>query len=95
MVGGETNGKQTRQDPAEAQFYAEAFDGAGYQSKAYTLANLGAGLGFLAGTSAVHVDLTLRNAFNKSYANYLSRIKTNALNPGMGRNLTLKVSTDF
>ncbi|HEV8598855.1 MAG TPA: TonB-dependent receptor [Gemmatimonadales bacterium] len=95
MVGGETNGKQTRQDPAEAAFYAEAFGGAGYQSKAYTLANLGAGTGISAGTSVVRVDLTLRNAFNKNYADYLSRLKTIALNPGMGRNLTLKVSVDF
>jgi iron complex outermembrane receptor protein len=95
MVGGETNGKQTRQDPAEAEFYAQAFDGVGYQSKAYTLVNVGTGVGITAGTSVIRIDLALRNAFNKSYANYLSRIKTNAMNPGMGRNLTLKVSTDF
>jgi outer membrane receptor protein involved in Fe transport len=43
----------------------------------------------------LHVDLTLRNAFNKAYANYLSRIKTNARDPGMGRNFTLKVAMDF
>jgi outer membrane receptor protein involved in Fe transport len=82
-------------DPAEAAFYAEAFDGAGYQSKAYTLANAGAGLGILAGSGVVRLDLTLRNAFNQRYANYLSRIKTTAIDPGMGRNLTLKLSTDF
>ncbi|HEV8151255.1 MAG TPA: TonB-dependent receptor [Gemmatimonadales bacterium] len=95
LVGGESNGKQTRMDPAEAAFYAEAFDGAGYQSKAYTLANAGAGLGILAGSGVVRLDLTLRNAFNQRYANYLSRIKTTAIDPGMGRNLTLKLSTDF
>jgi iron complex outermembrane receptor protein len=94
-VGGETNGKQTRQDPAEAEFYAEAFGGAGYQSKLYTLANAGAGFGVLAGGTVFHVDLQLRNAFNKAYADYLSRIKTNALNPGMGRNFVMKVSMDF
>ncbi len=37
----------------------------------------------------------LRNAFNTAYAEYLSRIKTNALNPGMGRNFVMKVSMDF
>ncbi len=94
-LGGETNGKQTRQDPAEAQFYAEAFDGAGYQSKGYTIANLGGGFGVLAGGSVFRVDLMLRNAFNSAYADYLSRIKTNALNPGMGRNFVTKVSVDF
>jgi iron complex outermembrane recepter protein len=94
-LGGETNGKQTRQDPAEAQFYAEAFGGDGYQSKSYTLANAGGGFGLLAGGTVFHVDLQLRNAFNKAYADYLSRIKTNALNPGMGRNFVVKVAMDF
>jgi outer membrane receptor protein involved in Fe transport len=37
----------------------------------------------------------LRNVFNTAYADYLSRIKTNALNPGMGRNFVTKVSVDF
>jgi iron complex outermembrane receptor protein len=94
-VSGETNGKQTRQDPAEAEFYADAFGGAGYQSKAYTLANVGAGFGVLAGASTVRIDLQLRNIFDKAYADYLSRIKTNALNPGMGRDFLAKVSVDF
>jgi iron complex outermembrane receptor protein len=94
-VGGETNGKQTRQDPAEAEFYAEAFGGAGYQSSAYTLANVGGGFGVLAGGTSFRVDLMLRNAFNKAYADYLSRIKTNALNPGMGRNFVTRISMDF
>ena len=94
-VSGETNGKQTRQDPAEAQFYAEAFGGDGYQSKSYTLANAGAGFGMTAAGTVFRVDLLLHNAFNKAYADYLSRIKTNALNPGMGRNFVTKVSVDF
>lgn len=94
-MGGETNARQGRQDPSEATFYAQAFDGAGYHSKSYTLAHAGAGLGFLAGGAVIRVDLTLRNAFNQAHANYLSRIKTNALNPGMGRNVTLKLSTEF
>ncbi len=94
-VGGETNARQGRLDPADAQFFSEAFDGAGYQSQAYTLLNFGAGFGVLTGQHAVRFDLTLRNAFNKAYADFLSRIKTNALNPGMGRALIARVSTDF
>ncbi len=94
-LSGETNGRQTRQDPAEAQFYADAFEGAGYQSKGYTIANIGGGFGVVAGGSVFRVDLMLRNAFNTAYADYLSRIKTNAVNPGMGRNFMTKVSVDF
>src|SRR6267142_2491226 len=94
-VGGETNAKQTRMDPAEQQFYADAFGGAGYQSRSYTLVNFGAGAGWVIGARTFDVDLSLRNAFDKAYADYLSRIKTNALNPGMGRSLTVRVTTEF
>jgi iron complex outermembrane receptor protein len=94
-VGGETNARQTRRDPAEAQFYADAFGGAGYQSQSYTLVNVGAGWGLLAGNRTIQIDLSLRNAFNKAYADYLSRIKTNALNPGMGRTMVARVTTSF
>jgi iron complex outermembrane receptor protein len=94
-VGGETNADQKRMDPAEAQFYADAFGGAGYRSQSYTLVNFGAGAGLVIGARTFDVDLSLRNAFNKAYADYLSRIKTNALNPGMGRSLTLRVTTEF
>jgi outer membrane receptor protein involved in Fe transport len=94
-VGGESNAKQSRQDPAEAVFYSQAFGGAGYQSEPYTLINAGAGFGLAAGANDVHFDFMLRNVFDKAYADYLSRIKTNALNPGMGRSLTMRVSTAF
>jgi len=94
-IGGETNAKQTRMDPAEQQFYADAFGGAGYQSRSYTLVNFGAGAGWVLGARTFDVDLSLRNAFDKAYADYLSRIKTNALNPGMGRSLTVRVTTEF
>jgi hypothetical protein len=43
------------------------------------------------------VDVTLRNAFNKQYQSFLSRYKFASdpvvLDPG--RNLTVRVSTDF
>ena len=94
-AGGESNAKQGRLDPAEAGFFSQAFDGAGYQSQGYTLVNFGAGFGLLTGPSTVRFDFTLRNAFNKAYADFLSRIKTNAFDPGMGRTLIARVSTDF
>ena len=93
--GGETNAQQTRLDPAERQFYADALGGAGYQSEAYALVNLGAGAGWVVGSRTFLIDLSLRNAFDKRYADYLSRIKTNALDPGMGRSLIARVTTEF
>jgi iron complex outermembrane receptor protein len=94
-IGGETNARQTRLDPAERQFYADAFGGAGYQSRPYTLVNFGAGAGWVVGSRTLTVGLSLRNAFDRRYANYLSRIKTNALDPGMGRSLTVRMTTEF
>jgi iron complex outermembrane recepter protein len=94
-VSGEMNGRQTRMDPAEQQFYANAFGGAGYQSQSYALVNVGAGAGLVVGSRTFTVDLSLRNAFNRRYADYLSRIKTNALDPGMGRSLLARVTTEF
>ncbi len=94
-VGGESNARQSRLDPAERQFYADAFGGAGYQSQPYTLVNFGAGAGWIVGARTLKVDLSLRNAFDKRYADYLSRIKTNAIDPGMGRSLIARVTTEF
>jgi outer membrane receptor protein involved in Fe transport len=45
------------------------------------------------GNEGLRVDLELRNALDKKYANFLSRYKTYALDPG--RNLTLRLSTGF
>jgi iron complex outermembrane receptor protein len=94
-LGGESNAKQTRLDPSEAQFYATAFDGAGYQSQAYTLLNLGAGFVLPLGQRGMHLDLSLRNVLNQRYADYLSRIKTNALDPGQGRNVIARVTWEY
>jgi iron complex outermembrane receptor protein len=95
-AAGETNGRQTRLDPSEASFFAAAFDGAGYQSQGYTLLNLGAGCALPTGpTRSIRLDVTLRNVLNTAYADFLSRIKTNALNPGQGRNLTARVTMEF
>ena len=57
--------------------------------------NAAGGFGVRMGATALRLDLTLRNAFNTSYASYLNRIKTNSLNRGMGRNVVLKLSLDF
>jgi len=94
-IGGETNSRQTRLDPAEAAFFQDAFGGRGYQSTGYTLANAGAGFTLGAGPGALQFDLAVRNLFDKAYANFLSRIKTNAENPGEGRTVVLKVTTQF
>src|ERR1041385_9521240 len=64
-VGGESNARQTRLNPAEVLFFGEAFDGAGYHPASYTLVNLAAG--FAVPTShgrTVQLDLQLRNALN-------------------------------
>ncbi len=94
-IGGEMNARQTRMDPAEQQFYADAFGGTGYQSRPYTLVNLAAGASWVVGARTFAVDLSLRNAFNRRYADYLSRIKTNAVDPGMGRSLIARITTEF
>ncbi len=94
-LGGETNARQTRLDPAEAEFYARAFDGAGYRPAGYTLATAGAGFGIRAGGRPIRVDFSVRNLFNRAYADYLSRIKTNAPLPGMGRTFITRVTADF
>jgi len=94
-LGGETNARQTRLDPAEAAFFAQAFGGAGYQSEAYTLVNAGAGFSLPAGNATVHFDLLVRNLFDKAYADFLSRLKTNARNPGQGRSVVLRSSLEF
>jgi iron complex outermembrane receptor protein len=88
-VGGESDSKQSRLDPSEGEFFAES----GYQSEGYTLLNFGAGFTVPTGRQGLRVDLSLRNALDKKYANFLSRYKTYALDPG--RNLTLRLSTDF
>jgi len=89
------NARQSRMDPAEQQFYADAFGGTGFQSRPYTLVNLAAGASWVFGSRTFAVDLSLRNAFNKRYADYLSRIKTNAADPGMGRSLIARITTEF
>jgi iron complex outermembrane receptor protein len=94
-IGGETNAQQTRLDPSERLFYAEAFDGAGFTPMGYTLVDIGAGVTFSAGATPLQLDLRLRNLFDTAYANQLSRIKTNAPLPGMGRTLSIGMRVAF
>jgi iron complex outermembrane recepter protein len=92
-VGGESNARQTRLNPAEALFYADAFDGEGYHSSAYTLINLAAGFAMPGSNGrTVQFDLQLRNALDQSWVSYLSHLKTLARNPGMGRSLVARVT---
>jgi iron complex outermembrane recepter protein len=88
-LGGESNTRQSRLDPSEADFFAES----GYQSRGYTLMNLGAGFTLPTGGDGVRVDVRLRNALNEKYASFLSRYKTYALDAG--RNLTVQLTTGF
>ncbi len=81
FVGGESNARQTNLDPEE------------FAPAGYTLANLGGGFGLPVGSREVDFDIQLRNAFNKEYASFLSRYKTYAFD--QGRNLIVRVSTDF
>ncbi|HEX9346414.1 MAG TPA: TonB-dependent receptor [Gemmatimonadales bacterium] len=94
-VGGETNARQTRLNPAEVTFYAGALGGQGYQSASYTLINLATGFSLPAGGRTIQFDLQLRNALNKDWVDYLSHLKTLVPNPGMGRNLIARVTAGF
>jgi len=84
-VGGETNARQTALDPSDIA------------PAGYTLMNAGAGVGLAAGPRVINVDVTLRNAFDKSYQSFLSRYKfaTDPMVLDPGRNVTLRVGTDF
>jgi iron complex outermembrane receptor protein len=88
-IGGETNARQDRLDPSEKEFFSES----GYSSAGYTLLNLAGGFNLPVGNQGLRVDLELRNATDKKYANFLSRYKTYALDPG--RNLVLRLTTSF
>jgi iron complex outermembrane receptor protein len=88
-IGGETNARQDRLDPSEEEFFSES----GYSSAGYTLLNLAGGFNLPVGNQGLRVDLELRNATDKKYANFLSRYKTYALDPG--RNLVLRLTTSF
>jgi iron complex outermembrane receptor protein len=80
-VDGESNAKQTNLDPED------------FAPDGYTLVNLGAGASLPVGSRTFGLDLQLRNAFDKQYANFLSRYKTYAFDPG--RSFVVRVTTDF
>ncbi len=78
---GEFVAEQTRLDPFDT-----ATDG-------YALAHLEAGVQIPAGDRNVDVDLTVRNLFDESYRDFMSRYKTYAEAPG--RNVTVRVTAKF
>jgi iron complex outermembrane recepter protein len=80
-LSGESNARQTRVDPED------------FAPPGYTLVHLAAGVVLPAGRTGVALDFQLRNALDKSYAGFLSRYKTYALD--MGRNFIVQVSTTF
>lgn len=95
-VGGETNARQTRLDPAEAVFYADAFGGQGYHSTQYSLVNVTAGFSLpTGGGRSIQFDFQLRNALNQDWVDYLSHLKTLVPNPGMGRSFVARITAGF
>jgi iron complex outermembrane receptor protein len=80
-LSGESNSRQTRVDPED------------FAPEGYTLAHLGGGVVLPLGQRTLAFDLQLRNVFDKAYANFLSRYKTYALDPG--RNFIVRVTTEF
>jgi iron complex outermembrane receptor protein len=80
-IGGESNSRQTNLDPED------------FAPDGYTLMNLGAGVAIPMGERTVALDVQLRNALDKEYANFLSRYKTYALDPG--RNFVVRVTAAF
>jgi iron complex outermembrane receptor protein len=88
-LGAESDARQTRLDPSEAEFFGES----DYRTQGYTLVNLGAGFTLPTGRDGLRVDLQLRNALDKRYTSFLSRYKTYALDPG--RNLILRLTTEL
>jgi iron complex outermembrane receptor protein len=80
-LGGESNARQTRVDPED------------FAPDGYTLMNVAGGVVVPLGSRSVAVDAQVKNLFNKAYANFLSRYKTYALDPG--RNFIVRVTTAF
>ncbi|HET6837233.1 MAG TPA: TonB-dependent receptor [Gemmatimonadales bacterium] len=80
-LGGESNGRQSRLDPED------------FAPPGYTLANLSGGATLDLDGRLLKLDLQVRNVFDKAYANFLSRYKNYALDPG--RNFIARVSTSF
>ncbi|HWN18806.1 MAG TPA: TonB-dependent receptor [Gemmatimonadales bacterium] len=80
-LGGESNVRQTRVDPED------------FAPDGYTLANIAGGVVVPVGGRNLAVDLQVKNLFDKSYAGFLSRYKTYALDPG--RNFIVRVTSEF
>jgi len=80
-VGGESNARQSRLDPED------------FAPDGYTLVHLAAGFALPAAGTSIAFDFQLRNALDEEYANFLSRYKTYALDPG--RNFVVQVGTAF
>jgi iron complex outermembrane receptor protein len=78
---GETNVRQGDPDPED------------FVPDGYTLAHAGGGFSIPVGDRMLGVDVQVRNLFDRSYQNFLSRYKTYALDPG--RNVVLRVSSTF
>ena len=79
MLTGETNARQTRLDPRDVA------------PPGYSLLSAATGVTLLVPRGALTVDLSMRNATNVRYRDFMSRYKEFALSPG--RSLRLRVTT--
>jgi len=79
MLTGETNTRQTRLDPRDVA------------PPGYSLLSAATGVTVLVPRGALTVDLSMRNATNVRYRDFMSRYKEFALSPG--RSLRLRVTT--
>ena len=76
---GESNLRQRHPDPQD------------FAPPGYTLAHIGGGFGIPVGGRTIGVDVQVRNLFDATYTNFLSRYKTWAFDAG--RNVIFRVST--
>ena len=81
MLTGETNARQTRLDPRDVA------------PNGYSLVSLATGFTLMVPRGALTVDISLRNATNVRYRDFMSRYKEFALSPG--RALALRVTSPF
>ena len=80
-VEGETNARQLDADPLD------------FVPPGYTLTHAGVGFSIDVAGRTVGFDVQVRNLFDRSYTNFLSRYKSYALDAG--RNVIFRVSTTF
>jgi hypothetical protein len=80
-ITAEAVGAQRRLDPGDVG------------TSAYTLIHAGAGFSLGSSAKARSLDISVRNAFDKRYRNFMSQYKTIAL--GQGRSAVVRVNVEM